>query len=368
MRLGCPCPPPEDLPDPGIEPASLTSALAGMFFTTCTTWEAWEIFLDKAQMKLWGGEVVGSLPRWGGGEKKPFHGFCSVCHLEQETGTLCRGETSQPIVATLWNFFQGRKGPGIPRGRLSGRASPFAPLFWCRLKILPGNQLRGREWAHSGSPGEYKSPEFLLRWNQVEMNIKGEFTAEKKWQKRHRVARRESEVPRSHISLWSTRPSSVVSSSGSPPWFPRMPSWDALVLLCAVSSHSASGLCSWVNCRSKADIPSADPAAGAQWAFAGRSAMMHAREPSVLLEEPFKMASLSLSQGPRDKWFGDAWHVILISLSFAEEWSRLRSLWWRHGPDRCQMWEASGCWLCSALILWWQWLLLFCHSTGPRRV
>lgn len=54
--------------------------------------------------------------------------------------------------------------------------------------------------------------------------------------------------------------------------------------------------------------------------------MMHACEPSVLLEEPFKMASLSLSQGPRDKWFGDAWHVILISLSFAEEWSRLRSL------------------------------------------
>ena len=35
-------PPPGDLPDPGIEPASLTSpALAGRFFTTSTTWEAW---------------------------------------------------------------------------------------------------------------------------------------------------------------------------------------------------------------------------------------------------------------------------------------------------------------------------------------
>ena len=32
---GLPCPPPGDLPDPGIEPASLTSpALAGGFFTT----------------------------------------------------------------------------------------------------------------------------------------------------------------------------------------------------------------------------------------------------------------------------------------------------------------------------------------------
>ena len=35
---GLPCPPPGDLPDPGIEPTSLTSpALAGRFFTTSTT-------------------------------------------------------------------------------------------------------------------------------------------------------------------------------------------------------------------------------------------------------------------------------------------------------------------------------------------
>ena len=38
---GLPCPPPGDLPIPGIEPASLTSpALAGGFFTTSATWEA----------------------------------------------------------------------------------------------------------------------------------------------------------------------------------------------------------------------------------------------------------------------------------------------------------------------------------------
>ena len=37
---GLPCSPPGDLPDPGIEPASLTSpALAGGFFTTSATWE-----------------------------------------------------------------------------------------------------------------------------------------------------------------------------------------------------------------------------------------------------------------------------------------------------------------------------------------
>ena len=38
---GLPCPPPRDLPHPGIEPVSLTSpALAGGFFTTSATWKA----------------------------------------------------------------------------------------------------------------------------------------------------------------------------------------------------------------------------------------------------------------------------------------------------------------------------------------
>ena len=40
---GLPCPPPRNLPDPGIEPSSLmslTPALAGRFFTISATWEA----------------------------------------------------------------------------------------------------------------------------------------------------------------------------------------------------------------------------------------------------------------------------------------------------------------------------------------
>ena len=38
---GLPCPPPGDLPNPGIEPASLASpTLSGRFFTTSATWEA----------------------------------------------------------------------------------------------------------------------------------------------------------------------------------------------------------------------------------------------------------------------------------------------------------------------------------------
>ena len=38
---GLPCPPPGDIPHPGIEPMSPVSpALAGKFFTTSSTWEA----------------------------------------------------------------------------------------------------------------------------------------------------------------------------------------------------------------------------------------------------------------------------------------------------------------------------------------
>ena len=38
---GLPCPPPGDLPNPGIKPASLASpVLAGRFFITSATWEA----------------------------------------------------------------------------------------------------------------------------------------------------------------------------------------------------------------------------------------------------------------------------------------------------------------------------------------
>ena len=38
---GLPCPPPGDLPNPGIKPASLrVPALAGGIFTTSATWEA----------------------------------------------------------------------------------------------------------------------------------------------------------------------------------------------------------------------------------------------------------------------------------------------------------------------------------------
>ena len=50
-QSGLPCPPPGNLPDPGIEPVSVSHtspALAGRFFTTDTTWEAqgkWKLMM-----------------------------------------------------------------------------------------------------------------------------------------------------------------------------------------------------------------------------------------------------------------------------------------------------------------------------------
>ena len=56
---GLPCPPPGDLPDPGIKLESLTSpALAGKFFTTSAIWEAtqrwqWVKQLKRERKDLW---------------------------------------------------------------------------------------------------------------------------------------------------------------------------------------------------------------------------------------------------------------------------------------------------------------------------
>ena len=52
---GLPCPPPGDLPNPGIKPASLISpVLAGRFFTTSAIWEAvLGILQQKKKKKAW---------------------------------------------------------------------------------------------------------------------------------------------------------------------------------------------------------------------------------------------------------------------------------------------------------------------------
>ena len=65
---GLPCPPPGDLPDPGIELMSLMSpALAGGFFTTNATWEA--LLLIPCDI------LLGLLAFW---EKVSEHQLCQI--------------------------------------------------------------------------------------------------------------------------------------------------------------------------------------------------------------------------------------------------------------------------------------------------
>ena len=60
--IGLPCPPPGDLPDPGIEPASLRSpALASEFaFTTSATWMRFDL-MPILKHRLWGHQCMPAL-------------------------------------------------------------------------------------------------------------------------------------------------------------------------------------------------------------------------------------------------------------------------------------------------------------------
>ena len=76
------CPPPEDLPDPGIEPTSLMSpVLAGRSFTTnATTWEIH--FLEKC--RSWMSAKLDSLDA----QRDPLLGFRAFQGFTQTTDTL----------------------------------------------------------------------------------------------------------------------------------------------------------------------------------------------------------------------------------------------------------------------------------------
>ena len=69
---GLPCPPPGDLPDPGIEPESLMPpALEGKSFTTNTIWEApVDIYLyrntTQSLKKEWNFIACNNMDRFGG--------------------------------------------------------------------------------------------------------------------------------------------------------------------------------------------------------------------------------------------------------------------------------------------------------------
>ena len=107
---GLPCPPPADLPDPGIDPVSLMSpALTGGFFTTSTTYNSFS--------------------------------FAVLCLVTQSCPTLCDPmNCSLPLSLGIlqarileWVTMPFSRGSSQPRDRtqlfrIAGRFLPFEPL------------------------------------------------------------------------------------------------------------------------------------------------------------------------------------------------------------------------------------------------
>ena len=88
---GLPCPPPGDLPDPGMEPASFMSpALAGGVFTTSTTWEAFSVLqkpllcpkLQNLCLLLTNSKQRITVVKWSGSRDLVFF------YIETETDTV----------------------------------------------------------------------------------------------------------------------------------------------------------------------------------------------------------------------------------------------------------------------------------------
>ena len=104
--VGLPCPSSWDLPDPGIEPASLTSpALAVGFFTTSTTWEACIVGIrPQLDMKV---KVAQSSLTLCDPMDNTVHGILQARILERVAFPFSRG-SSQPRDRTQVSHISGR--------------------------------------------------------------------------------------------------------------------------------------------------------------------------------------------------------------------------------------------------------------------
>ena len=123
-RSRLPCPPPGDLPDPGVEPASLMSpASADRFFTTSTIWEAQS---TNPSQPLHPNSVL---------VKIPLYGETRVKFLIHETLRCAQNFTvmKRKATAAWWasRGWSGEAGPaggdrgGRPQGGVLGRLCPF---------------------------------------------------------------------------------------------------------------------------------------------------------------------------------------------------------------------------------------------------
>ena len=97
---GLPCPPPGDLPNPGIKPAPLTSpALAGVFCTTRSTWEA---HVHLRQRKSFSRVQLFATP-W----TVPIHGILQARILEWVAVPFSRGSSQSTDQTQVFHIAGG---------------------------------------------------------------------------------------------------------------------------------------------------------------------------------------------------------------------------------------------------------------------
>ena len=146
---GLPCPPPGDLPDPGIELRSLTSlALAGGFSTTIATWEALKM---RAPPLPFPSEEP--CPPCTGWFQDQFHrfSFALVLWNNKEMGS-CKSFLEADCFDTV-NFSISPKQISLPFSLFHHEMTPFSNSV---LHTTPGHcnscRLPEREEAKEGCP------------------------------------------------------------------------------------------------------------------------------------------------------------------------------------------------------------------------
>ena len=95
---GLSCPPPGDLPDSGVEPASHVSCVGKWDFTTSATWEAQEIGCPTANPRRVSIMKIGRIKYT---EDNQISTLVCTCFLSTKAGTSIRTDFRPPIRIAL---------------------------------------------------------------------------------------------------------------------------------------------------------------------------------------------------------------------------------------------------------------------------
>ena len=153
---GLPCPPPGDLPNPGIEPTSLTSpALAGGFFTLSATWEGGVNWSYVGSWRLVCSDEFPGLP------------FPPAPRVEVETDSFPHWSFQGRLVLPHpCSGFQCKRPPACPRDS-SSTAEALVPRGWQRMP------LGWFSFQHPCSCFAFGIENFLFFFTSLVMHLRG---------------------------------------------------------------------------------------------------------------------------------------------------------------------------------------------------